>query len=265
MLLSPQAALAQQGATVAGRTVDSTSRAPIALVTVVLVRAVSGDTLSGTITGSDGRFLVRGLLPGRYTLATRFPGVRPAEVSLLISALNPSYDLGDILLGRTPTLATVAVTADAIRTAGLDTEVMRIGEGATPSTGTVLDALKSAPGVTVDQEGKVSLRGSDRVAILIDGRPSSLTGFGSQRGLDNIPAGSIEAIEIIHNPAARFDAAGMAGIINIIYKQEQRTGLSGDASLSLGVGRFSKQRPDLPTDLGSYYRNEKLLPSLSLN
>ena len=71
-------------------------------------------------------------------------------------------------------------------------------------------AALAQEGVTVDQEGRVSLRGSDQVAVLIDGRPSSLTGFGSQRGLDNVTAANIEAIEIIYNPSASFDAAGMA-------------------------------------------------------
>ena len=133
------------------------------------------------------------------------------------------------------------------------------------STGTLLDALKNLPGVTVDQEGKVSLRGSDRVAILIDGRQSSLTGFGSQRGLDSVSAANVEAIEIINNPSARFDAAGMAGIINIIYKQEQQLGLSGDVGVGLGMGQFTKQRADLPTDLGSFSNNEKFIPSVNLN
>ena len=264
-LLCPGTSLAQQGATVAGRTVDSTSRAPLAMVTIVLVNAATRDTVSGTLTSGDGRFLIRGLVPGRYTVATRFPGLGPAERSLLVSALNSSYDLGDIPVARLQSLAGVAVTADAIRTAALNSEVYRLGEGATPTTGSVLDALKNVPGVTIDPEGNVLLRGSTRVAVLIDGRPSSLTGLGTQRGLDNIPAGNIEAVEIIHNPAARFDAAGMAGIINIVYKQERRTGFSGDASLSLGMGTFSRQRADLPTELGSFSRNEKVLPSLNLN
>ncbi|NUQ11890.1 MAG: carboxypeptidase regulatory-like domain-containing protein [Gemmatimonadaceae bacterium] len=172
-------AAAAQGASVAGRTVDSTSRAPMPLVTVVLVNAATHDTLSGTLTGADGRFLIRGLAPGRYTIATRYPGVTPAERSVLVSTLNLSYDLGDILIGRLQTLAGVNVTADAIRTAALNTEVHRIDQGATPTTGSVLDALKNVTGVTVDQEGKVLLRGSDRVAVLIDGRPSSLTGLGN--------------------------------------------------------------------------------------
>ena len=264
-LLSPATSLAQQGATVAGRTVDSTSRAPIPMVTIVLVNAATKDTLSGTLTGADGRFLIRGLVPGRYTMATRYPGLSPVERSVLVSQLNLSYDLGDILVGRLQALAGVQVTTDAIQTAALNSEVYRLGEGATPTTGSVLDALKNVPGVTIDQDGKVLLRGSDRVAVLIDGRPSSLTGLGSQRGLDNIPAAHIEAVEIIHNPAARFDAAGMAGIINIVYKQERRTGVSGEVGLSLGMGEFNKQRADLPTDLGSFSHNGKAIPSLNLN
>lgn len=131
--------------------------------------------------------------------------------------------------------------------------------------GTILDALKNVPGVTVDQDGKVSLRGSDQVAILIDGRQSSLTGFGNQRGLDGVSAANIAAIEIINNPSARFDAAGMAGIINIIYKKEQQLGWSGDLGMGVGMGQFTRQRADLPTELGSFANNEKLIPSVNLN
>ena len=78
-------------------------------------------------------------------------------------------------------------------------------------------------------------------------------------------AANIEAIEIINNPSARFDAAGMAGIINIIYKKEQQLGWSGDVGFSLGVGQFTRQRRDLPTDLGSFTNNEKITPSVNLN
>jgi hypothetical protein len=235
------------------------------MVTIVLVNAASGDTVSGTLTGADGRFLIRGLIPGRYRVATRYPGLTPIERSLLVSALNPSYDLGDIAVGRLTTISGITVSAEAAQTAAVNSEVYRIGDGAAATTGSIVDALKNLPGVTVDQEGKVLLRGSDRVAILIDGRQSSLTGLGSQRALDNIPAANIETVEIIYNPSARLDAAGMAGVINIVYKQERRLGLSGDASLSLGVGEFNRQRADLPTDLGSFANNEKFIPSLNLN
>ena len=264
-LLLPSPSLAQEGAVLSGRALDDVNGSPIGFATVVVENAESGEALSGTLAGEDGRFVVRGLAPREYTIRTSFPGFRPAESDVLVSELNQSYDLGDIRLVPLLDLEEITVTADAIQTAGIDTQVFRLDEGATQSTGSLLDAMRNLPGVTVDQEGRVSLRGSDQVAILIDGRQSSLTGFGSQRGLDNVSAANVEAIEIIHNPSASFDAAGMAGIINIIYRQEQQQGLSGDFGLSVGVGQFSKQRADLPTELGSYSNNEKIIPSLSLN
>ncbi|MFC2113705.1 TonB-dependent receptor plug domain-containing protein [Bacteroidota bacterium] len=125
--------------------------------------------------------------------------------------------------------------------------------------------MRIMPGVTVDQEGKVILRGSDRVVVLIDGKRSSLTGFGNQKGLDNIPASNIESIEIINNPSAKYEAAGLAGIINIKYKKENEVGFNGDVGLALGIGALTKRKPDLPTDLGSYSANPKLIPSLNMN
>jgi len=85
--------------------------------------------------------------------------------------------------------------------------------------------------VVIDQESRIILRGSDKVAILIDGKQSSLTGFGSQKGLENIPASQIESIDIINNPSAKYDAAGMAEIVNIKFKKSGRKGFSGDIGL----------------------------------
>jgi hypothetical protein len=267
LLSLPSLLLAQAGASVSGRAVDAAAATAIGFASVIVENAESGDTLSGTLAGANGRFRIQGLRPGRYKIHVRFVGFTPSESNLLVSALNSSYDLGDIRLVRIATIEQVQVTTSAIQAAGLDTKLYTIGDAAVaiPSTGSMLDALKNLPGVTVDQEGKVLLRGSDRVAILIDGKQSSLTGFGSQRGLDNVAAANIEAIEIIHNPSASLDAAGMAGIINIIYKKEQRLGLTGEVGLALGMGAFTKQRPDLPSEIGSYSTNEKVIPNLSLN
>lgn len=97
----------------------------------------------------------------------------PADADLLVSTLNQSYDLGDVRLPRLEGFEEkVMVTAEAIRAAGINTQVFRLDDGPAQSTGTILDALENVPGVTVDQEGKVSLHGSDKIAILIDGRQS---------------------------------------------------------------------------------------------
>jgi hypothetical protein len=263
-LLFPSLLLGQAGASVSGRAVDAAAGRPVAAASIIVQRTESGDTLSGTLAGADGRFRLQGLQPGRYTIHVRSLGFTPAEASVLVSPLNPSYDLGDIRLVRVATIQQMNVTAEAATPVGLDTKVYSLTDAASISTGSVLDALKNLPGVTVDQEGKVLLRGSDKVAILIDGRQSSLTGFGSQRGLDNVTAANIEAIEVIHNPSASLDAAGMAGVINIIYKQDRQLGLSGEVGLALGMGAFTKQRPDLPSEIGSYSTNEKIIPNLSL-
>ena len=266
LVLISTAAYGQGSAVVAGRVLAFADGTPVAFATVTVVDAASGQTTTAQLSGENGRFTIQGLAPGTYKLRITVPGFEVAEADVLVSPLNQNYDLGDIRLPRLEAFREeVTVTADAIRALGVDTQLFRLNDGPTQSTGTLLDALKNLPGVTIDQEGKVSLRGSDQVAVLIDGRQSSLTGFGTQRGLDSVSAANVEAIEIINNPSAKFDAAGMAGIINIIYKQDQQLGLSGDVGFGLGFGQFTKQRPDLPTDLGSFTVNEKIMPSLNLN
>jgi hypothetical protein len=265
MMLLPSLTYSQGAATVAGRVLNTTDGAPIGFATVVIDDAATGASLSGALAGEDGRFVVQGLAPGRYRFRVTFPGFLEAETDVVVSPLNNTYNLGDIRLPRIAGFKEeVTVTGQAITAAGIETQVFKMNDGPSQSTGTVLDAMKNLPGITIDQEGRVSLRGSDQVAILIDGRQSSLTGFGSQRGLDAVSAANIEAIEIINNPSARFDAAGMAGIINIIYKKEQQLGWSGDLGFTLGVGQFTRQRRDLPTDLGSFTNNEKITPSVNL-
>ena len=264
-LVPASASAPQPTAVLSGRVLNETG-APLPRTAVVLERSGSTQPAFADVTGPDGRFTIQGIPPGSYKVRISFPGHQPAESDLIVSELNKSYELGEVRLAPVERFSEeVTVAGTPVRAAGVDTQVFRLADGAAQSTGSVLDALKGLPGITVDQDGTISLRGSDRVAILIDGRQSSLTGFGNQRGLDNISAANIEAIEIINNPSSRFDAAGMAGIVNIIYKQEQRHGLTADVGVSLGVGQFTKQRPDLPTDLGSFSNNEKLLPSLSVN
>lgn len=266
LIVSAAPSAAQQGtAIIAGRVLDVTNSAPIGFASVIVENRESGQQVAGILTAENGRFVVQGVPPGVYRVRMTFTGFQPADADVTVSTLNQNYDLGDVRLPRVPGFEDKVTVTGELRAEGIDTQVFRLSDGPTQATGTILDALKNLPGVTVDQDGKVLLRGSDHVAIVIDGRQSSLTGFGAQRGLDSVSAANIEAIEIINNPSARFDAAGMAGVINIIYKQEQQLGLSGDVGFGLGFGQLTKQRADLPTDLGSFSNNEKIVPSISLN
>ncbi|GHV00724.1 TonB-dependent receptor [Bacteroidia bacterium] len=131
------------------------------------------------------------------------------------------------------------------------------------SGGSALQAMQGLPGITV-VDNRVQLRGSDRVAILVDGKQTALTGFDNQSGLDNIPASAIDRIEIINNPSSRYDAGGNAGIINIIYKKESRRGFNGKAGLTGGLGALWEKHANLPAIRPQYMATPKINPSLML-
>jgi len=259
---------AQDGdATVSGRIVDRAEQSPLPFVTIIVTTKPEGNSVTGALTDNDGRFVISGIEPGSYILNASFLGYQSIEVPLLIGGKNNNYDLGRIeMVVVAEQLDEVMISAKKeVVASSLDKKTFSMADNISQSGGSVLDALRTLPGVTVEQDGKVLLRGSDRVAIFIDGKQSSLTGFGNQKGLDNIPVANIESIEIINNPSAKYDAAGMAGIININYKKEKETGLVGDIGLTLGLGQLTKRKDDLPTSLGSYALNPKLIPSLNLN
>lgn len=257
-------AFAQDDVTVAGRVVDGASGTPVPYATVTVLR--EGVAVGGEFADEAGRFVIEGLERGTYTVSVSFVGYLPADAPLLVGELNHNYDLGDLAVARAEGLTDeIIVTAQRqIFEANLDRRVFDLGEDLARATGSVLDAMRGLPGVTVTQEGQIQLRGSDRVTILIDGKQSGLTGIGNQAGLDSIPAGSIQSIEVINNPSAAYDAAGMAGVINIVYRRDQAEGLQVDTGVALGVGALGKRKPDLPTELGSYSSNPKINPRVNL-
>ena len=105
--------------------------------------------------------------------------------------------------------------------------------------GTANDILKNIPSVDIDQDGRIMLRGDGSVTVLIDGRPSSLSGGNGKTLLDALPAGSIERIEIVTNPSAKYDPDGTSGIINIVIKKNKLKGFNGLVSSNIGSGDFS--------------------------
>jgi hypothetical protein len=162
-LLSVATAAAQESlATLSGRVVLAVDGTPLVAASVVVQHPTTGPRVAGALSGPDGRFVVRGLAAGSYAVRITFPGLTEVRNDLTVSGLNASYDLGDVRLQIESVTEDVKITTDAIRVAGLDTQVYRLDAAPTQSTGTLLDALKNLPGVTVDQEGKVSLRGRIR-------------------------------------------------------------------------------------------------------
>jgi outer membrane receptor protein involved in Fe transport len=257
---------AQSNTTLSGQVVNLETKEVLPFASVAVFNS-KNLLINGRVASNDGRFIIKGLGEGKYNVKVSCIGHNNSQMEILIGKLNTNYDLGKIGLSVISTeLGEVVIAGkNSEITPQLDKKTFDISTGIAQSGGSVMDAMKAMPGVTFDQEGKVILRGSDKVLVLIDGKQSSLTGFGNQKGLDNIPVANIERIEIINSPSAKYDASGMAGIINIVYKNERQSGLHGSVGFSYGLGALTKPRADLPTQMGSYSFTPKYIPSLDLN
>lgn len=255
-----------ESVTISGVVKDNSGQ-PLPYVNVVLLAEKDKAFIAGTVTNEEGRYTVSNIKPGNYLLEASYIGYKNHSQSILIGKLSSFLDLGGLQLEEDVTALNEVVvdgTRDAVAET-LDKKTFTVADNVNQSGGSLLQVMQNLPGVTVSQEGSVLLRGSDRVAVLIDGKQTALTGFGNQRGLDNIPASAIERIEVINNPSAKYDANGNAGIINIIYKKDAQDGFNGKAGLTLGAGAWWVKKESYPNIRPQYQFTPKANPSLSLN
>ncbi len=255
-----------QNASVSGVVKEKSTTNPLPYVSVTIRSEKDSALIVGTITNEDGRFTLNNIKQGRYYIEVSFIGYSTHRQSLFVGNLNSFLDAGTIELSEdAKVLDAVEVIAKQDEVTGkMDKKSYTLENNLTQNGGTVLQAVQNLPGVTV-QEGKVQIRGSDKVVVLIDGKQTALTGFGNQASLDNIPASAIEKIEIINNPSAKYDANGNAGIINIVYKKNKQEGFNGKAGLAFGLGALWVKKENLPTITPQYQFTPKINPSLSLN
>ena len=253
--------------TISGVLHDKASKTALPYVNVILKTENDSSFVSGTITNDEGRYTLNNIQPGNYVLETSYVGYNALKEPVLVGKLSEFLDLGTLALEEImTTLNEVTITGnqDAVAET-LDKKTFSVSESINQSGGSLLQVMQNLPGVTISQEGTVRLRGNERVAILIDGKQTALTGFGNQTSLDNIPASAIEKIEVINNPSAKFDANGNAGIINIIYKKEVKEGFNGKIGMSAGLGALWIKKENFPTIRPQYTNTPKLNPSISLN
>jgi len=259
---------AQSGkATLSGSVRDAGSKSPLSFVNIALKVATDSAFTAGTISGEDGRFSLPDIKSGNYVLTVSIAGYLSKTQPVLVGQLSNFLDLGNIELeqdSRILSEVTVSGKQETI-SSKMDKKTFTVADNISQAGGSVLEAMKNLPGVTAGQDGKVLLRGSDKVMILIDGKQTALTGFGGQSGLDNIPASAIEKIEIINNPSSKYDAAGNAGIINIVYKKEKKQGFNGKIGLAGGAGALWIKKENYPGIRPQYHITPKINPSLSLN
>lgn len=228
-------------ASVSGKVVDSKSGQPVEYATIAVFLKSDGKPLGGTISDNLGVFKIDNLKPGNYFLKISFIGYQTLTIDDVNLVNNSDKALGNIqLVSSDKELEEVEVTAKRnLVEYKIDKKVVNLDGNVNADNGNAVDALENVPGVDVDIEGNLTLRGNSNYTVLVDGKPSSLD---ASEILKQTPAAMIDNIEIITNPGAKYDPDGTSGIINLVMKKQKLHGISG--VLNLNVGSQDKKGTD---------------------
>ncbi|WP_298781533.1 TonB-dependent receptor [uncultured Polaribacter sp.] len=218
---------------ITGKVIDANTNQPLEYATIIL-KNTKNLKVSGGITDINGNFNIK-TPKGTYEIRVEFISFKTKEFPSQKIISNKNF--GTIKLQEdSDSLNEIVVIAEKssvdIR---LDKKIYNVGKDMTVKGGTASDVLDNVPSVDVDAEGTVSLRGSENVRILIDGKPSALVGLSSTDALKQLPSDAIERVEVITSPSARYDSEGTAGILNIILRKGKATGFNGSVNVNVAT------------------------------
>lgn len=225
---------------VSGKVIDSKTEQPMEYVAFKLYSVKDSQLVTGIYTDAEGKFTLEQLPYGTFYGKLIYIGYE----TKLFEDIKLSSSMKVANLGTIRFVSDTAKTIEEVKIigsmdvlkAGIDKKVYNVGEDLSVKGGTANDVLSNIPSVELDQDGRVMLRGDGSVTILIDGRPSSLSGGNGKTMLDALPAGSIERIEVVTNPSAKYDPDGTSGIINIVLKKNKLRGFNGMVTGNFGSG-----------------------------
>lgn len=217
---------------------EETTHLPLQFAFVTLFHTTDSLPISGVVTDAEGTFKLDSLPDGKYYLLLSLLGydtISTTEFSVPFA--NGGHDLGKIYMKTSGILLNdVQITEEkATFVSTIDRKIYFPEKDIQAQTGSASDILQNVPSITVDEEGGISLRGSGNVTILINGKPSQLMNMNAAAALQQIPASSIERIEIITNPSAKYKPDGVAGIINIVLKKNAKLGFNGTVIANASV------------------------------
>lgn len=233
---------AQNSIGISGKLLDG-KNAPVSYATITLLSAADNKVAGGDMSDDNGAFNVSLNTYGKYLVRISALGFTDTVIpNIEVSEQKPLVKLGKITLNKTVTsLAEVKITGERDQMEmSIDKKVFHTDKNITSTGGSATDVLQNIPSVSVDAGGNLSLRGKGNVNLLIDGRPATLLGGDVASALQSLPAASIESVEVITNPSAKYDAQGSTGIINIITKKDKKAGFNGTATLGIGTrGKYN--------------------------
>ncbi len=205
--------------------------------TVVVKDIQDSTSIHGGVTDKNGTFFIGNLPYGQYKLSYSFIGFDKIDLPIIsINSKQRNVDLGKLFIVET------SKSLDQVEVVGqkstfvnsIDRKTFNVGQDIMSKSGSVSDLMQNIPSVQVDVDGNVNLRGSGNVTILIDGKPSSMMKMNAAAALQQMPANSIDKIEIITNPSAKYKPDGTAGIINIVLKKDKSLGFNGNVTANVG-------------------------------
>ena len=220
-----------------GKIIDVNSKQFLEYATITLFSQKDSSMITGGISDAEGNFKIEAE-KGEYFAKIEFLSYETMYIDdISVNKNSEVIDLGFIELNSSSAvLDIIEVRAEKSRMQmALDKRVFNVGKDLANRGGTADDLLDNIPSVTVDIEGNVSLRGNGNVRILIDGKPSGLIGVGDNSGLRQLPTSMIDRVEVITNPSARYEAEGVAGIINIVLRKDNSQGLNGAFDVTAGL------------------------------
>lgn len=233
-----------QAAIIKGKVIDANTGGAIDFANVVLKKTATTTVVSGITTAEDGTFRIENVPLGAYDLEISFVGYELYAQQVIIQSLDEEKRIGIVKLkSNTKALQEVEVMGQASQMRfDIDKKVFNVDANVAAAGASATDVLENIPSVEVDNDGNISLRNNSSVEIWINGKPAGLTEDNRAQILEQMPAGSIQAVEIITNPSAKYSPEGTAGIINLVMKKERKSGYFGSVTAGAGYqlkGKFS--------------------------
>jgi len=225
----------EKGAQITGKVIDASTKQGMEFANISLRKTGSKEFIKGTVSDQLGAFRLDGVSNGNYVVAVSVVGYATFEKELTIGTGQKTINLRSILLKEdTQLLNEVQVVGQRSQMKfEIDRKVFNVDQSLATAGGSASDVLGNIPSVQVDPEGEVSLRGNSSVTVWINGKESGLSADNRAQILEQLPAESIERVEVITNPSAKYNPEGTAGIINIVLKKNRKAGYYG--SLQAGV------------------------------